>query len=121
MFGNLPPVNYKKGGLRGLRINLFDEDSSNYVQYLLEDLKEENIDTMFNYIWPLLSLSGWRIIDTSSSISTIPVQRIAAPHWSKISSDALTLNQFSKLTLNRDYFYYIQDALNYLKVLKISL
>lgn len=117
VFGNLPPVNYKKGGLRGLRINLFAEDSVNYLKYFLDDLKDENIDTIFNSVWPMLHSSGWKIIDTSSSIDSIPVKRIAIPYWSKMSSDSLSLNQFSQLSVDRDYFYYIQNAIDYLQVI----
>jgi hypothetical protein len=115
LFANEEPSSRRKGRVHSLRINLLEDSPQEFIDSLLD---EPDPDSQFFFVWDTLKSSGWSIQEVDSTLLSIPVKRIAIPYWtaSVLSSDRLTLDSFSKLTLNRDYFFFLQDAISYLKV-----
>jgi hypothetical protein len=114
IFNNIEPLSRKKGhGVHSLRINLLEDSPQEFLNSLLD---ETDPDSQFFFVWDTLKSSGWSIQEVDFTLLSIPVDRVAIPHWTPLSSDCLTLDSFSKLTLNRDYFLFVQDAISYLKV-----
>jgi hypothetical protein len=113
LYGNSAPCTRKKGrGLNSLRINLL-EDS--HQEYFLSLLEEPDPDTQFSAVWKSLKSSGWKILHIPSTLFSLPVQRIAIPFWTSLTSDCVELDSLSRLKLNQDYFLHVQHVINYLK------
>jgi hypothetical protein len=115
IFKNSEPTSRKKGrGVQSLRINLLDVSPAEFLHLLLD---ESDPDAQFSFVWTSLKSSGWRIQEVDSSLLSIPVNKVALPYWTTLSSsNLLTLDSFKKLKLNQDYFLFVQDAISYLQV-----
>mmetsp|Transcript_9988 Transcript_9988/g.15076 ORF Transcript_9988/g.15076 Transcript_9988/m.15076 type:complete len:1823 (-) Transcript_9988:255-5723(-) len=112
-FHNALPIDIEKGGVSPLRVDYTREDALSHI--LNRDSKGTTPLDIFQDVFPILQASGWRVVNMPITAFTgdVRVDRAVLPGW---TDKDLSLDDWSRMVCNKDYFLHQQCVVKYLQI-----